>query len=541
MLGELTHTPEGVRDLYGEALKRQTAAEERIGETFAEFGYERIRTPALEYYDLFAGEMETKNANDLYKYADRDGATMVLRPDFTPSIARCAVKYFLENDEPLRLCYQGSVFNNKRSLQGKLKEETQMGAELYNDASVRADAEIIAMSIRALIASGITDMRVCIGHVEYFYGICEAAGIEAELEDQLLDCISDKNTFGVEKLLKEHDIPDPWRGELQKAADLFFGEEDLAALERSVSNERSRAAIARLRAICEALKEYGVEQYITCDLGLLNRYRYYTGVVFRAYTSGIGEPIARGGRYDRLLQKFGHSAPAVGFMVVTDDIASALSAGKKENLTIALGKGRLAREAMRILKECGITCPEMDDPDTRKLIFTNEKEHLSFFLAKGPDVPTYVEYGAADIGIVGADTILEEERRVSQVMDLGFGKCRMCVCGRPEAAELLKHHEMIRVATKYPNIARDYFYRTKKQTVELIKLNGSVELGPIVNLTDVIVDIVETGSTLRENGLTVLEEICPLSARMIVNPVSMRMQAERIKDLVSRVREQIKA
>ena len=178
----------------------------------------------------------------------------------------------------------------------------------------------------------------------------------------------------------------------------------------------------------------------------------------------------------------------------------------------------------------------MKDKDSRKLIFVNEELKLKFFLSKGPDVPTYVEYGAADIGVVGKDTILEEGRKVHEVLDLGYGKCRMCVCGPRSAAPLLKHHELIRVATKYPNISKDYFYNQKHQTVEIIKLNGSIELAPIVGLSEVIVDIVETGSTLRENGLEVLEEVCPLSARMIVNPVSMRMENERIKDLISKLR-----
>lgn len=174
----------------------------------------------------------------------------------------------------------------------------------------------------------------------------------------------------------------------------------------------------------------------------------------------------------------------------------------------------------------------MKDKNSRKLIFVNEEKKLRFFLAKGPDVPTYVEYGAADIGVVGKDTIMEENRHVYEVLDLGYGKCRMCICGPDSAEELLKHHEMIRVASKYPNIAKDYFYNKKHQTVDIIKLNGSVELGPIVGLSDVIVDIVETGSTLKENGLRVLEEICPLSARMIVNQVSMQMEPERIKKLI---------
>ncbi len=210
-------------------------------------------------------------------------------------------------------------------------------------------------------------------------------------------------------------------------------------------------------------------------------------------------------------------------------------------LTFALGKGRLASKTLELFEKIGITCEEMKDKSSRKLIFENREKKLRFFLAKGPDVPTYVEYGAADFGVVGRDTVLEENRNVYEVLDLGFGKCRMCVCGPESARELLQHHERIRVASKYPGIAKDYFYNKKHQTVDIIKLNGSVELGPLVGLSDVIVDIVETGSTLRENGLEVLEEICPLSARMIVNPVSMQMETERVKDLVNRLKEQIGA
>ena len=208
-------------------------------------------------------------------------------------------------------------------------------------------------------------------------------------------------------------------------------------------------------------------------------------------------------------------------------------------ITFALGKGRLAERTLKLLEETGITCEEMKDKDTRRLIFVNEDLKLKFFLAKGPDVPTYVEYGAADIGVVGKDTILEENRKCYEVLDLGFGKCRMCVCGPESSRELLKHHEMIRVATKYPNIAKDYFYNRKHQTVDIIKLNGSIELAPIVGLSEVIVDIVETGSTLKENGLAVLEEICPLSARMIVNQVSMKMEAERINRLIRDIKERL--
>ena len=204
-------------------------------------------------------------------------------------------------------------------------------------------------------------------------------------------------------------------------------------------------------------------------------------------------------------------------------------------LTVALGKGRLASRTMDLFEKVGITCEEIRDPKSRKLIFVNEELKMRFFLAKGPDVPTYVEYGAADIGVVGEDTILEEQRKIYEVLDLGYGKCRMCVCGPESAAELLNHQQQIRVATKYPRIAKDYFYNRRNQTVEIIKLNGSIELAPIVGLSEVIVDIVETGATLKENGLAVLDEVCPLSARMVVNPVSMRMENERITELLERL------
>ena len=210
-------------------------------------------------------------------------------------------------------------------------------------------------------------------------------------------------------------------------------------------------------------------------------------------------------------------------------------------LNIALAKGRLASKAMDMFEQIGISCEEMKDKNSRKLIFVNEELGIRFFLAKANDVPTYVEYGAADIGIVGEDTILEEGRNLYEVMDLGFGKCKMCVCGPESAREVLENNQLIRVATKYPNIAKDYFFNRKHQTVDLIKLNGSIELAPIVGLSEVIVDIVETGSTLRENGLQVLEEVCPLSARMVVNQVSMKMENERINKLVNDIKNYLES
>ncbi len=208
-------------------------------------------------------------------------------------------------------------------------------------------------------------------------------------------------------------------------------------------------------------------------------------------------------------------------------------------LTIALTKGRLANKTLQLFERIGVDASGALDKNTRKLIFTNEELGLRFFLAKGPDVPTYVYYGAADIGIVGRDTIIEENKTLYEVLDLGYGKCRMCVCGPASARKYLENGDTIRVATKYPNIAKDYFLGRKHQTVEIIKMNGSIELAPIVGLSEVIVDIVETGSTLKENGLEVLEEVCPLSARMVVNQVSMKMENERIAELIRRLKEEL--
>ena len=204
-------------------------------------------------------------------------------------------------------------------------------------------------------------------------------------------------------------------------------------------------------------------------------------------------------------------------------------------LTFALTKGRLANKTLDMFEKIGITCEEMRDKDSRKLIFTNEELKLKFFLAKGPDVPTYVEYGAADIGIVGKDTILEEGRKLYEVMDLGFGACRMCVCGPESAREVLNNNQLIRVATKYPNIAKDYFYNKKHQTVEIIKLNGSIELAPLIGLADRIVDMVETGQTLKENGLVEMTSIFEITSRLIANRVSYRMKNDEIQALCDRL------
>lgn len=325
---QLLHTPEGVKDIYGEEYARKLEVESRLHENIRLYGYEEIQTPAFEFFDVFSKEIGTTPSRELYKFFDKDNNTLVLRPDFTPSIARCAAKYFGEENVPLRFSYVGSTFTNTSDLQGKLKESTQMGAELIGDDSVEADGEIISLVIKSLLHAGLKRFQVTIGEVEYFKGLCEEAGLDEETEMDLRACISGKNYFAAQELLQERAVAEPYHSRLLKVADMFGDMCSLPEAKAMVSNSRSLKAIERLEKLYEVLKAYGVEEYISFDLGMLSKYKYYTGVIFKAYTYGVGDAVVKGGRYDSLLRQFGKEAPAVGFCMIIDSILEALSRQK---------------------------------------------------------------------------------------------------------------------------------------------------------------------------------------------------------------------
>lgn len=335
MSKQLLHTPEGVRDIYGKEYAKKLQVENILRECIRCYGYEDIQTPTFEFFDVFSREIGTTPSRELYKFFDKEGNTLVLRPDFTPSIARCAAKYFCEEQAALRFSYMGNTFTNTSNLQGKLKEVTQLGAELINDGSVEADAEMIGLVIQSLLKIGLKRFQISIGEVEYFKGLCEEAGLDEETELNLRSCISGKNYFAAQELLLERRVPEPYLSSLLKLADLFGDMDSLKEARDRVHNARSYAAIERLEKLYEVLKLYGVAQYVSFDLGMLSKYKYYTGVIFKAYTYGVGDAIVKGGRYDRLLRQFGKDAPAIGFCVVIDDIMEALSRQKVE---IALPK-----------------------------------------------------------------------------------------------------------------------------------------------------------------------------------------------------------
>lgn len=333
MKRKLLHTPEGVRDIYNSECERKLYLQEKLHKKLKLYGYKDIQTPTFEFFDIFSREIGTTPSKDLYKFFDREGNTLVLRPDFTPSVARCAAKYYMDEDMPIRFCYQGSTYINNSEYQGKLKETTQMGAELIGDDSVEADAEMIALVIDMLLASGMTDFQVEIGQIDFFKGLIKEAGIDEEDEVSLRELISIKNHFGVEDLLSKLSMSGELKEVFMKLPQLFGTIEILDAAKKLTCNETSLAAIERLERLYEVLKVYGLERYVSFDLGMLSKYKYYTGIIFQAYTFGTGEPIAKGGRYNKLLSWFGKEAPSIGLVVMVDILMAALMRQKKEILS----------------------------------------------------------------------------------------------------------------------------------------------------------------------------------------------------------------
>ena len=328
MSKQLLHTPEGIRDIYGLEYKNKLAIQEKIRKSIKSFGYESIQTPTFEYIDVFSKEIGTTASRNLYKLIDKDGETLALRPDFTPAVARCAAKYFINEQKPLRLTYEGNTFVNTSHLQGKLKETTQMGAELIMDGSVEADAELLAMVVAALQATGLEHFQISVGHMGYFKGLCEEAGLSLEAENHLREAISEKNMFAARDILEKLNVSVKAGDALLEVADLFGVLQNLDYAKSLTQNPRSAAAIERLEQLKVLLEYYGISQYVSFDLGMLSQYQYYTGIVFKAFTYGIGDAIVKGGRYDQLLAFFGKDAPAVGFMVIVDDILEALERQK---------------------------------------------------------------------------------------------------------------------------------------------------------------------------------------------------------------------
>lgn len=541
---KVTHTPKGLADILWDEAELKFGIEASVRKAFADNAYKIVQPPTFEYFDVYNTATPNK-AESMFKFFDTDGRTLALRPDFTTSIARLAATKPMCEELPLRLCYCGSTFRNDEAFsQSRQREFSQAGIELIGESGAQADAEVIRIVIKALSEAGLSDFQIDIGQVGYFMELAADAGLDAGQTEKLRSLVNDKDFVATELFLDKTDIS-ATRKKLFMDMPTLFGDASIIekALKQEGLTEAATAALLNIKAVYDILKAEGYESHISVDLGMIPHMDYYTGIIFKGFTHGIGFPICSGGRYDNLTEKFGRALPATGAAISIERVMAALHTKeaepdeireKSEYITVALAKGRLAELSVDIFARLGYDVAEIKTK-TRKLVFTDEKNKFKFILVKASDVPTYVEYGAADIGIVGKDTLLESGKDLYEVMDLGFGECKMAVAGPAEMREKLAGRNIMRVASKYPRIARDYFHGVKGQTVDIIKLNGSVELGPIVGLSEVIVDIVESGKTLYENGLEVLEDVCPLSARLVVNRVSMKLHRETILDLIDKM------
>ena len=333
MKEKLLHTPEGVRDIYNSECKKKTALERKLHQVLALYGYQDIETPAFEFFDIFNSDTGTVSSREMFKFFDRDNNTLVLRPDMTPSIARSVAKYYSDCDFPLRLSYVGNTFLNNRSYQGKLSEKTELGAEYINDDSPEADAEAIVMMIDCFLAAGLSDFRIDIGQSEFYRAIMEALDVSDEVKAQIHEYIENKNSLGMELLLSDISMKECYRNILLEYNELYGDASMLEQAKKLTINPRCQAAIERLEQVYEVICHYGYEKYVSFDLGMVNHFDYYTGIIFRGYTYGTGDAIGKGGRYDNLLMQFGKDAPAIGFTILVDDMLSALD---RQNIPVSI-------------------------------------------------------------------------------------------------------------------------------------------------------------------------------------------------------------
>lgn len=394
---KLLHTPEGVRDIYAGEYSKKIVVEDKLTEVLKLYGYHGIQTPMFEFFDIFNREKGSVSSKEMYKFFDREGNTLVLRPDMTPSIARCVAKYYEDEKLPIRLCYKGNAFINNSSYQGKLKETTQLGAELVNDNSSSGDAEIIAMAIHSFLSVGIKEFTIDIGQVDFYQGIVQEFHITGENEEKLRDMIRNKNFFGIEEFVEKADISEAGKEVILKFSELYGGYEILEVAKKLTFNSVARHAVEHLENVYRILSVYGYEKYISFDLGMLNKYDYYTGIIFKGYTYGTGDAVIKGGRYDNLLGQFGKKAPSVGFVINIDELMLALTSQKipvdierKRRMIVYHGAGykpaiMLANE----LRDMGVVCELMrlfqgiPIEEYIKLAKEQGMEHICYFEDKG--------------------------------------------------------------------------------------------------------------------------------------------------------------
>lgn len=389
MKDELLHTPDGVRDIYNGECTKKLQIQEKLHQVLLKYGYHDIQTPTFEFFDIFGREIGTTPSRDLYKFFDKRGNTLVLRPDFTPSIARSAAKYYVDEDMPIKLCYMGNTFVNHSDYRGRLKETTQCGAELMGEAQISADAEILAMVVESLRSCGLKEFQISVGHAQFLSGLIEAAGMTGEKVEEIRELLFNKNFFGVEESVAALSIKDDLKKLFGLLGSFNLGIEELEQAKAYAKDYPViLESVEQLQKLHDFLMIYGIEKYVSFELGIISNYQYYTGIIFSGYTYGSGEPIVRGGRYDKLLSYYGKNTPAIGFAIVVDQLMAALSRQKIEidtpnNSALILFDENHAADAIRkamILRVQGmmVQTTQLDPAKTRDEYFNYAvKNHIN--------------------------------------------------------------------------------------------------------------------------------------------------------------------
>jgi ATP phosphoribosyltransferase regulatory subunit len=541
-------TPEGTRDKLFDECAAEKDITDKLRVIFEDTGYREVKTPGFEFYDVFASNSNYYPQENMYTLSDPRGRLMTVRPDSTIPIARMTATKLKGSRLPIKLFYTQNVFRQQPEHKGKSSEIMQMGIELIGDSSYESDVEMLTMAIESMKQVATGNFRIEIGHVGIYKLLMDKLKATSEEKESIHRYVASKNYAALNDILDRYG-QNKTAQILKDLPGLFGGKEALRKAEMLTDGYDSSLSqmISYLDKVTNALQDEGTKDNVMIDFGLVNQADYYSSLIFNGYMESTGEPVLSGGRYDNLFSDFDENYPATGFALNVDLLTVGYLDSKatnktqsnkgKDKLRIALTKGRLEDSFVNMLENAGYDCNNIRGKG-RKLLLTIPGTNVEVFLAKAPDVITYVEHGVCDIGIVGKDTVSEYGGTYYEILDLGIGKCRFALA-TPKGQDFFRGIGTRRVATKYPAVAGEYFEK-KGMDVDIIKIEGSVELAPLLALADGIVDIVETGTTLKENGLEVVEDIKYVSARLIVNVTSMKMKKSGIDEIVCNLKKVIK-
>lgn len=537
-------TPEGTRDKLFEECAAEKNITDKLREIFEDRGYREVKTPGFEFYDVFASNSNYYPQESMYTLSDSRGRLMTVRPDSTIPIARMTATKLKGSELPIKVYYSQNVFRQQPELKGKSSEIMQMGIELIGDSSYESDLEMLSTAAQTMKNVTTGNFRIELGHVGIYKLLMENLDAGFEEKESIHRYVSSKNYAALNDILDRFP-KNKTANILKELPGLFGGEEALKDAMDLTEGYDSKLTdmLAHMEKIIRSLKKEGIEENVMIDFGLVNQAEYYSSLIFKGYMEGMGEPVLSGGRYDDLLSDFGEEYPATGFALNVDLLTTGMMDSSKGNksgnnnrngkMRVALTKGRLEDSFVEMLESAGYDCTNIRKKG-RKLLLTVPGTDIEVFLAKAPDVITYVEHGVCDIGIVGKDTISEQGGTYYEILDLGIGKCKFSLA-TPGGEDFYDGIGTRTIATKYPKVAGDFFEK-KGMDVDIIRIEGSVELAPLLSLADGIVDIVETGTTLKENGLEVIEDIKKISARLIVNITSMKMKKTEIDELTDNLK-----